>query len=101
MRVTASSGVVDKATTFDFNQAGDVVSARYCGGSIVDGFLLGRLASDVSLRFRYIQLDVGGNLDCGVSNASISRSPDGRLVLVEDYQFLTRPDAGRNTLEEI
>ncbi len=40
---TASTGVVSSDTVLVFEQVGDVVSARYRGGSIVDGYLIGHL----------------------------------------------------------
>lgn len=101
--VVSSSGahsVVNASTILTFEQRGDVVSARYSGGEIVDGYLIGHLSS-WSLRFRYVQADRSGRLDCGVSDGVLDRLADGRLRLVEHYQWLTRPERGTNTFEEI
>jgi hypothetical protein len=45
MRVTStdSGGVVSGETILEFEQTGDVVSARDRGGTIVDGYLVGKL----------------------------------------------------------
>jgi hypothetical protein len=91
--------VVNASTILTFEQRGDVVSARYFGGEIVDGYLIGHL-SGWSLHFRYVQADRSGRLDSGVSEGALDRLADGRLRLVEHYQWLTRPERGTNTFEE-
>lgn len=104
VRMTVSNAgahsVVNALTTLTFAQQGNVVSARYSGGEIVDGYLIGHL-SGWSFRFRYVQADRGGQLDCGVSDGVFDRLADGRLRLVEHYQWLTRPERGTNSFEEI
>lgn len=97
---TAATGVVSGDTVLVFEQTGDVVSARYRGGSIVDGYLIG-LLEGVTLKFRYVQADVHGNLDAGISTGTIERLADGRLRLTEQFQWLTRPGTGTNVFEEI
>jgi hypothetical protein len=44
---------------------------------------------------------LSGRLDAGVSEGVLDRLADGRLRLVEHYQWLTRPEHGTNTFEEI
>ena len=98
--VSTAAGVVSSDTVLVFEQVGDVVSARYRGGSVVDGYLIGRLDAD-TLKFRYVQADAKGNLDTGVSTGQVERMPDGRLRLIEHFQWLTRPESGTNVFEEI
>jgi hypothetical protein len=102
MRTTSSdvSGVVSAMTTLRFEQVGGVVSARYRGGPIVDGYLIGHLTG-TALRFRYVQADVDGRLDAGISDGSLERLGDGRLRLIERFQWLTRPEHGTNVFEEV
>ncbi|MFI4921881.1 MAG: hypothetical protein ACHQAZ_09615 [Gammaproteobacteria bacterium] len=97
---TAASGVVSGDTILVFEQKGDVVSARYRGGAVIDGYLIGQLAG-ATLKFRYVQADVDGNLDAGVSTGDIERLSDGRLRLTEHFQWLTRPESGTNVFEEV
>lgn len=103
MRMTVSSSdahsVVSASTILTFEQQGTVVSARYRGGEIVDGYLIGHLTG-WTLHFRYVQADRSGRLDCGVSAGLLERLADGRLRLVEHYQWLTRPESGTNTFVE-
>ena len=104
VRMTTSSadigGVVSAETVMIFEQAGDVVSARYRGGDIVDGYLIGRLAGE-TIHFRYVQADGNGNLDAGVSEGIFEQIADGRLRLIEHYQWITRAGDGTNIFEEL
>jgi hypothetical protein len=55
----------------------------------------------VSLHFRYVQADLDGNVDAGVSQGTVERTSDGRLRLVEHFQWITPPESGVNIFEEI
>lgn len=96
---TGESGVVSRDTELLFEQTADVVSARYCGGAIIDGYLIGRL-SGALIHFRYVQADVDGRLDAGVSEGYFEQLPNGRLRLTERFQWITRPEHGTNVFEE-
>lgn len=102
MRVIATDtgGVVSNDTIMVFEQIGKVISARYRGGAIIDGYLIG-LYEAPTLQFRYVQADIKGNLDAGASTGTIERLADGRLRLIEQFQWLTRAGHGVNIFEEI
>ena len=53
MRVvsTAKGGEVNTETLFEFTQDGSVVSARYAGGKVRLGYLVGTMSTE-GLRFR-------------------------------------------------
>jgi hypothetical protein len=97
---TAGTGVVNADTLFTFAQDGNAVSAEYAGGKVRKGFLVGVLASG-ELWFRYAQLDIEGHLDGGSSRCEISRGADGRLRLLEHFQWESRDGAGINVFEEL
>jgi hypothetical protein len=96
---TDAAGVVSSETELVFEQSGDVVSARYRGGAIMDGYLIGRLTGN-AFHFRYVQADDQGRLDAGVSDGLFERLADGRLRLTENFQWITRPESGTNVFEE-
>lgn len=96
----AATGVVDASTTLRFRQDGRLFSARYDGGAIFDGLLVGTISPDGSVSFRYAQADREGRLDQGVSTGQLMRLEDGRLRLTESFQWLTRPGGGENVFEE-
>ena len=100
VRATDAVGVVSDETVLVFEQAGQVVSARYRGGSIVDGYLIGLLQENI-LSFRYVQADKNGRLDAGVSTGTIEILADGRLRLIEEFEWITRNGKGTNVFEEM
>lgn len=102
MRMVSSdgTGVVSSDTILVFEQTGNTFSARYRGGPIIDGYLIGKLKDDGLLEFRYVQTDVSGNLDAGASTGFLSRSDNGRLRLTERFQWATREESGENIFEE-
>lgn len=97
---TAPAGVVNADTYFTFAQRGSVVSAQYAGGKIELGFLVGVMSGE-SLQFRYAQLDTAGKLDGGSSTCEVSRTPEGKIRLVEHFQWETREGVGVNVFEEV
>lgn len=101
MRVvsTAESGVVNAETLFTFTQEGPVVSAHYSGGYVRLGYLVGVITSE-GLCFRYAQLDTNGRLDGGSSTCEIEMTFDGRIRLIERFQWESREGSGTNIFEE-
>lgn len=97
---TAEAGVVNADTYFTFTQRGSVVSAQYAGGRIELGFLVG-VISGGSLQFRYAQLDTAGKLDGGSSVCELTRTLDGKVRLIEHFQWESREGGGVNVFEEV
>ncbi|MBX3117516.1 MAG: hypothetical protein KF784_00505 [Fimbriimonadaceae bacterium] len=97
---TADNGVVNADTTFQFTQEGSTVSAHYSGGRVRQGYLVGELKAD-ELCFRYCQLDTDGRLDGGVSTCEVSRGEDGRVRIIEHFEWQSREGAGTNIFEEL
>ncbi len=102
MRVvsTAEGGEVNTETLFEFAQDGLVVSARYSGGKVQLGYLVGTIGEE-ELCFRYAQVDDSGRLDGGHSTCEIRRLADGRIQLLEHFTWDSRAGSGTNTFEEI
>jgi len=99
---TDAIGVVSPETVLTFEQTDDRVSARYRGGAIVDGYLIGKFDSTgATLSFCYVQTDVCGNVDAGRSTGTIEQAEGGRLRLTEEFQWFTRAEHGTNVFEEI
>jgi len=96
---SAESGVVSSETIFHFEQQGNLVSARYRGGKIIDGYLIGRLEG-ATLTFRFVQADTGDSLDSGQSTAILEQSETGKLRLIEHFKWATRDGSGVNIFEE-
>ena len=97
---TASTGVVNAETIFDFQQKGHVVTAVYRGGAVIEGRLVG-MVDGPQLTFRYCQAEKSGALDGGVSECELQRMVDGRIRIVERFQWESRKAAGENIFEEM
>ena len=102
LRVVSSdkAGDVDPATTLAFEQAGPMTWARYEGGKVRLGFLLGALSGS-RLECRYVQMANDGQIDGGHSTCVVGVMPDGRVRVTERFQWDTRYGSGTNVFEEI
>ena len=98
---TAANGVVNKDTIFHFTQTGDMVYAEYTGGRIRKGFLVGQNRNN-KLDFTYCQLQTDGVMDSGASSCELMRGEDGKIKLVEHFEWKNRPgEKGVNIFSEI
>jgi hypothetical protein len=97
---TGAGGQVDRNTLFSFSQEGGTVWAHYAGGAVEVGYLAGRL-TDGRLVFRYCQVDRQGEVHGGRSVCDLEVLPDGRLRLVEHFQWESRSENGTNVLEQV
>jgi len=97
---TDDVGVVDVGTRVAFRQRGDRVLARYGGGRIRRGVLVGGVDGAV-LTFRYLQVEDSGEIHGGRSTCDVGTTPDGRLRLVEHFRWTTRDGSGTNVFDEV
>jgi hypothetical protein len=97
---TSERGDVGGETYFHFDQSDDVVHARYEGGDVRLGHLVGRHFGD-SLDFRYVHLTVTGKTATGRSVDRIERLDDGRLRLHEEWERDSKSRSGTSVLEEL
>jgi hypothetical protein len=97
---TDRQGVVSAETVLRFVQRGSRVLARYGGGSVRRGYLVGRLFGS-TLTFRYVQTEASGDVHGGHSVCDVTRGPEGRIGLVEHFTWDTRDGSGTNVFEEI
>ena len=93
-------GEVGPATEFAYHQDGELVWARYAGGTIRLGFLVGTRDGDV-IDFRYSQVNVNGQTSNGHCRSTLHELPDGRLQLRETWEWESRPGSGTSVVEEI
>ena len=102
MRVssTADVGVVNAETRVHFSQKGSRVFARYAGGSVVRGCLVGSIYG-AKLIFRYVQLESSGQIHGGRSTCKVSRSAKAGLRLTEHFTWSTRSGRGTNIFDEV
>ena len=96
---TAANGVVDTDTRLYFSQVGSRVIARYVGGNVLRGCLVGRLTGD-RLDFRYAQRETNAAIHGGRSDCEVQRLDDGRTRIVEHFSWSTRVGSGTNVFDE-
>ena len=97
---TAPNGVVGGETRLHFTQRGRRVAARYAGGRVSRGRLVGRWMGDI-LRFRYAQREEPFAIHGGHSVCVVEERPDGCLRLIEHFTWRTRPGSGVNVFAEL
>jgi hypothetical protein len=97
---TADQGVVGQGTRLRFSQKGSRVTARYDGGAVSRGCLVGTLSGS-QLIFRYVQVEASGEIHGGRSVCDVDRQPDGRVRIQEHFVWRTRSGSGTNVFEEM
>lgn len=100
MRVTTAQGRIGRETVFEFAQTGKTISARYSGGAVQLGYLVGTRCGE-TIEFRYAQVEQNGKVDGGSSQCQLFTLDDGRFRIVEHFQWISRRGSGTNVLEEI
>jgi len=95
---TADNGVVNHETEFLFNQTESVVNAKYAGGLVKRGFLVGKIKQN-QLQFKYAQEHEDGNIAGGESLCDISIEKNGKIILVENFDW--EQGRGRNVFQEL
>ncbi|SEL87306.1 hypothetical protein [Haloferax larsenii] len=95
-----ADGDVGGETYFWFEQTDDLIHARYHGGSVRLGHLVGLHLGD-TLDFRYTHVTVSGDTATGHSVDRIERLDDGRLRLHEQWEWDSKPGSGSSVLEEV
>jgi hypothetical protein len=92
-------GEVDPSTEFAYHEDGDLVWARYSGGGVRLGFLVGTRSGD-EVDFRYTQLNPRGETSTGHCVSRVEQLADGRLRLEEKWEWESRDGAGTSVVEE-
>ena len=95
-----AEGEASSATVFEYHEHDDAIWARYEGGAVRLGFLVGTRRGD-SLEFRYSQLNHDGETSSGRCSTTITVLQDGRLRLAEEWAWESKPGAGKSAAEEI
>lgn len=96
----SAEGEGGAGTVFEYHERDGVVWARYQGGAVRLGFLVGVRSGD-SLEFRYSQVNDVGETSNGRCSTTISTLADGRLRLDEEWAWESKPGAGSSASEEI
>jgi hypothetical protein len=96
----AEFGEASAETVFEYHENGDLIWARYQGGAVRLGYLVGTRDGD-RLDFRYSQLNRSGETANGHCSTTLSVLSDGRLHLDETWSWESKPGSGTSAAEEI
>jgi hypothetical protein len=95
------AGDVGADTVFEYHEEPDgVVWARYAGGAVRLGHLVGTRSGD-ALDFRYAHVTVDGETAAGRCTSTIEALPDGRLRLHEAWAWESKGGSGTSVLESV
>lgn len=97
---TDDRGVVDAKTRLYFIQKGSRVFARYAGGRVKRGCIIG-VISESELVFRYTQLEDSGEIHSGRSTCEVQWSEEAGLRVIEHFTWSTRNGSGTNVFAEV
>lgn len=95
------NGEVSGDTRFLYTQEGNIVMGSYSGGG-VKGQLMAKVLPDGSLDMRYHHLNARGEFMLGKCFSRPEVLPDGRIRLLEEWQWLSGDGSkGRSVVEEV
>jgi hypothetical protein len=93
-------GEANSETVFEYHQDGDLVWARYEGGAVRLGYLVGTRDGD-RIDIRYSQLNDKGETSTGRCSSQIVVLPDGRIRLNETWAWESKPGEGTSAVDEL
>lgn len=98
----SGSGEVSDETTFHYQQKGDIISARYEGGNIKEGNLLGTVAPDGTINMRYQHWNTENEFRAGVCTSKPELLSNGKIRLYESWEWTNGIQGnGSSIIEEI
>ena len=95
------AGTVSGDTRFEFKQDGPLVTARYKGGAVIDGHILGHFLQADQADLLYHCVTDDGDLKAGHAIATFSDLPDGRLRIDMRWRWLNGEGQGSSRYEEV
>lgn len=81
-------GLSSSETIFHYSQEGNIITAKYSGGAIEIGSIIGKQIADNEIVLLYQCLTKEGDLLAGESRGRISVNKDQKLELHFDWRWL-------------
>ncbi|MDH7463022.1 hypothetical protein QEG73_17130 [Chitinophagaceae bacterium 26-R-25] len=96
------NGEVSGETTFHYKQNGNIVTATYSGGGIVEGHLIALITENGDLTMRYHHVNSQNVLMTGVCRSIPELLSNGKIRLHELWQWTSGDGStGRSIVEEV
>ncbi len=83
-----ANGDVNGATRFYYQQRGKIITARYEGGLVQIGSIIGQMLTEDSFEICYQHLTVNGELRTGMCQTRIELLDNDVIKLIEEWQWL-------------
>ncbi|AUC77056.1 n-acetylglutamate synthase [Olleya sp. Bg11-27] len=101
--VTNSDNAETSAETiFKYKQNGAILTAKYSGGQIIEGHLIGIVDQKGCIDMRYHQINKKGELMTGVCQSKPEIMANGKIRLHENWTWTSGDQSnGSSILEEI
>lgn len=98
----SDNGAVDTDTLFEYQQQDNILTATYQGIHIRHGQLIGIVDEEGHINMRYQQVNHQGELMTGTCQSTPHILPDGKIRLLESWQWTSGDcSSGQSILEEI
>jgi uncharacterized protein YuzE len=98
----SDNGEVSSDTLFHYKQKGEIITATYFGGSILQGQIIGKIFSDNHLEFSYQHINIDKEIMTGICKSYPEINENGKVVLNEFWQWTCKDKSkGQSTIIEI
>lgn len=89
-------------TLFHYKQIGNILTAEYRGGKILQGHLIGIVNNDGEIDGHYHQINIQGEIMTGICKSKPEILANGKIRLHEDWQWTSGDNSkGNSIIEEI
>lgn len=96
------NGETSDETIFHYKQTENILTARYSGGKIIEGHLIGLVSLDGEINMRYHQINVNGELMTGMCKSLPEVLANGKIRLHEEWQWTSGDKSkGNSIIEEL
>lgn len=87
-KINSENGEVNDKTVFSYHQNGDVLSADYSGGGIIQSFMIGTVSKNGELNFHYQHINTDREIRIGKCHSVPHITENGKTELYEEWQWL-------------
>jgi hypothetical protein len=91
-----ANGETSEQTVFHYKQTGQILTAAYAGGQILNGHLIGLVDEHGNIDMRYHQVNDKGELMTGTCQSTPEILPNGKIRLHERWEW-TSGDKSKGT----
>lgn len=101
-RSNTDNGETSSETIFHYKQQENLITARYSGGKIKYGHLIGLVDLSGNIDMRYHQVNTDDEIMTGICHSTPEILPNGKLLLHESWQWTSgNLSKGNSVVEEI